>query len=369
MPFHAVLEHRPGTDMLAPHQISSLIANIYNAALDATHWANVLAASAHYIGGAAAGIWMRDPNFASSHHYHFGGDEKLREPVFAHYQSSVQQIAHHAALAGGETGGEGGPATSEYLEARLGQRHKCSSRLVVYRDPRGEPWDEAALKRMQRIAGHMRRAVSLSKWIAADSASAAAMADTLDALSAGVFLIDSSGVTVHANSYGETMLSEGRLLRSVKGKLIVGGFDPTLAIGEIVTIGAAGSARFYFAEAVARGFAGGETYVAHTFPVAADMVCKSGRRPAVAGMIVRRVQLDTCDVVARVARHYGLARRECEVLEAVVEGCGFSEIAEKLAIAPSTVKTYLRRLFAKTGATRQIDLVKLCAAFRSPFAG
>jgi hypothetical protein len=46
---------------------------------------------------------------------------------------------------------------------------------------------------------------------------------------------------------------------------------------------------------------------------------------------------------------------------------GAVEVAETLGVAASTVKTHLHRLFAKTGAKRQADLVKLVAGYAGPF--
>jgi DNA-binding CsgD family transcriptional regulator len=57
------------------------------------------------------------------------------------------------------------------------------------------------------------------------------------------------------------------------------------------------------------------------------------------------------------------------VLLALVEVGGAPEVAEALGVAPSTVRTHLKRLYAKTGASRQADLVKLVAKFSSPLAG
>jgi DNA-binding CsgD family transcriptional regulator len=45
---------------------------------------------------------------------------------------------------------------------------------------------------------------------------------------------------------------------------------------------------------------------------------------------------------------------------------GVPEVAEAMGISGSTVKTHLRRLFAKTGTDRQADLVKLVAAYANP---
>jgi len=41
-------------------------------------------------------------------------------------------------------------------------------------------------------------------------------------------------------------------------------------------------------------------------------------------------------------------------------------VAEAMGVAPSTVKTHLRRLFVKTGTDRQADLVKLVAGYVNP---
>jgi DNA-binding CsgD family transcriptional regulator len=47
---------------------------------------------------------------------------------------------------------------------------------------------------------------------------------------------------------------------------------------------------------------------------------------------------------------------------------GVPEVAAALGVAETTVKTHLSRLFEKTGAGRQADLVKLVAGFSTPLA-
>jgi DNA-binding CsgD family transcriptional regulator len=56
------------------------------------------------------------------------------------------------------------------------------------------------------------------------------------------------------------------------------------------------------------------------------------------------------------------------VLLAIVDVGGAPEVADALGIGEATVKFHLKRLFAKTGARRQADLVKLVAGFVSPLA-
>ena len=56
------------------------------------------------------------------------------------------------------------------------------------------------------------------------------------------------------------------------------------------------------------------------------------------------------------------------MLLAIVEVGGIPEVATALGVANSTIKTHVGRLFGKTGASRQADLVKLVAGFSTPLA-
>jgi DNA-binding CsgD family transcriptional regulator len=70
-----------------------------------------------------------------------------------------------------------------------------------------------------------------------------------------------------------------------------------------------------------------------------------------------------------IARAYNLTPTELRVLMAIVEVGGVPEVAVALGVAESTVKTHLGRLFVKTGAGRQADLVKVVAGFATPLIG
>jgi len=69
-----------------------------------------------------------------------------------------------------------------------------------------------------------------------------------------------------------------------------------------------------------------------------------------------------------IARTFGLTPAELRVLLAIVDVGGVPESSEKLGVAETTIKTHLKQVFAKTGANRQADLVKLIAGFSFPLA-
>jgi len=60
-----------------------------------------------------------------------------------------------------------------------------------------------------------------------------------------------------------------------------------------------------------------------------------------------------------IAMQYKLTPSELRVLRAVIEIGGVSAIADALGIKPATVRSHLHHVLQKTGAKRQIDLVKL----------
>jgi DNA-binding CsgD family transcriptional regulator len=64
---------------------------------------------------------------------------------------------------------------------------------------------------------------------------------------------------------------------------------------------------------------------------------------------------------------YGLTEAEARAADAVLDARGLSDIADKLGVSLSTVRTLLQRAFEKTDTHRQSELVQLLLAHRVPF--
>ena len=201
----------------------------------------------------------------------------------------------------------------------------------------------------------------------AKTSEAAALADTLDGLSAGVFLIDAQCRVIHANAAGQAMLREGDFLRSAGGRFVTRDAQVNRDLGEAVGNSDGGS------RAVSGAFPltahDGEQYVAHLLPMRS--LVHGNIEPALnaaAAIFVCKVELDSQSYGGLVARAFGLTPAELRVLLSIVEVGGVPETSGRLGVAETTVKTHLYRVFSKTGASRQADLVKLAAAFSSPLA-
>lgn len=187
-------------------------------------------------------------------------------------------------------------------------------------------------------------------------------ADALDCLDAGLFLIDRSGCIVHANASARAMLDRRSVLRVTDGKLVACETSTAQALQAIL----AGSRLHSGWIALPLPAPDGEHCVAHVLPPACASRGHAGKR-AIAALLVHKVAIELPSLPEAIAALYGLTPREVRVLLAIVEVGGVPETAEALGIGEATVKTHLHRLFGKTGATRQADLVKLVAGFASPF--
>ena len=65
---------------------------------------------------------------------------------------------------------------------------------------------------------------------------------------------------------------------------------------------------------------------------------------------------------AWVTAAYGLTTAEAKVAISASSGTTIGETAHQLGLSPNTVKTHLRKVFAKTGTSRQIELARLMAS-------
>ena len=218
------------------------------------------------------------------------------------------------------------------------------------------------------ITPYAHQMLLISKTADLKQSEASALADTLNGLAAGIFLVDAGRRIVHANTAGHDILRADDFLRSISGQLVARNTQANRTLDQVfadnggVAIGTRGIALPLTAH-------DGERYVMHMLPLTPATRTGIGMAgKAVAALFVRKVALDRrCGEL--VARTFELTPAELRVLLTIVEVGGVPETSAALGIAESTVKTHLHRVFDKTGARRQADLVKLAAGFSNPLAG
>jgi DNA-binding CsgD family transcriptional regulator/PAS domain-containing protein len=373
-------------------RLSALIGNIYDAALDPGLWVDVLGKTRAFIGGWAVALSWKDAVSKRGGSYFEEGDQdpRYRQLYFDKY------IKLDPCTTGQFFGQIGEPIATgdlvpydEFLQTRfykewvkpqglvdgalvlLDKSATNISFLALFRHERHGRFDDEARRRMRLVAPHFRRASLIGNVIDLKKAEAASLADTLDGISAGMFLVDATGRIVHANAAGHLMLKKASVLRAEGGRLVANDAeaDQTLA-DTFATAGDGDAAIGIKGVAVPLLARDGEHYVGHVLPLTSGARRQAGASyAAAAALFVHKAALDTPSPPEVIAKAYKLTPMELRVLLAVVEVGGVPEVAEALGIAESTVKTHLGRLYGKTGTHRQADLVKLVAGFSNPLAG
>ena len=375
--------------MQQAERMLSLVGDIYDAALDPALWFDVLGNARDFVGGSAAAIFSKDARTKSLNvHYDCGGvdpyytrlyfDEyaTLDPSTSAHVLAEVERPICTADIM----------ALDEFTETRFYQEWGRPQKLVdfgaavlersatgaalfgVFRQERHGFVDDDARQRLRQIVPHIRRAMAIGRTIELKTAEAAAFADTLDGIDAGMFLVDESGRVVHANASGQALLDERSVLRAGSGKLAAIEAAADQELSQTLTLVAGGDAAIGTkGVAVPLTARDGEHYVAHALPLTSGERRRTGAGyAATAALFVRKATLNVPSPPETIARLYKLTPTELRVLLAIVEVGGVPEVAEELGIGEATVKTHLHRLFAKTETMRQADLVKLVAAFSNP---
>jgi DNA-binding CsgD family transcriptional regulator len=372
-------------------QVSQLVGDIYDAALDPALWPHVLEQTCGYVEGVAAAIMSHDSAHKNSQFYFSWGDNPHYSKTYNETYVKLNPAITTAVLQVkvGEVGSyldliprddfQNSRFYKEWaspqgyvdsIQVTLDKSATSFAAAVIMRHARQGIVDDGVRRRMKLLAPHLRRAVAIGKVIDLNKVSAAALADTLDGLAAGIFLVDDEARIVHANTSGHVLLADGYLLRGDAGRLsaVDAEADRTLrdafaAAGiDDAAVGAKGIAVPLIADS-------GERWLAHVLPLASGMRRQArAAYAAVAAVFVRRAALDLPSPLETIADLYQLTAAEMRVLMTMVNIGGVPDVAQVLGISETTVKTHLQHIFEKTGASRQADLVKLVAGFMSPLA-
>jgi DNA-binding CsgD family transcriptional regulator len=366
-----------------------LAGNIYDTVLDRSLWPAVLKKAAQFIVGAAASIFWNDAGGAQGGVYLEDGGipPYYRDLYFSKYVNLNPTVAPRFFVPEQEP-----VATAdlvpydEFLHTRFYREWAQPQGLVdflsvtleksatkaamfgVFRHERHGVVDDATRQRMRLLAPHIRRAVLISQIIDLKQGEADLLSQAADSVRTAMIFVDAEGRIVYANAIGHALLAENNVVRTVEGRLTAPARDTDARLRDIIAAAALGDGALG-----TRGIAlplsdeAGSRYVAHVLPLTSGSRRQAGNtHAAVAAFFIHKAALEIPSPPVVIAETFKLTMTELRVLLAIVEVGGAPEVADMLGIAPSTVRTHLRRVYEKTGTDRQADLTKLVASFVSP---
>ncbi len=369
-------------------RLSDLISAIYDAALDHSLWEGAIERVTHFVEGDGAGLFFKDVSAQHVYSSHSFGLQwpmpvhqfrKIYSAYVRHFQGEIEQLISIRELMPWEQLKQTGfyeewvrpRRLVDFLSAVLDKSATSAAIFGLFRHERHGPADAAVRYRLSLLVPHLRRAVLIAQMFDLRLTESANLTETLDALSVCMFLVGDDRRIVHANVAGWAMLDAGDVLRVANGHMFACDAQDDRALRAVLVASGQGDAALGTAgTAMPLVGASGNHYVAHALPLTSGARRIAGvTGGAAAALFVRPAEMAVYSRSELVAKTFKLTPTESRVLLAIVEIGGIPEVAAALGVAETTVRTHVGRLFQKTGASRQADLVKLVAGYRSPLAG
>jgi DNA-binding CsgD family transcriptional regulator len=244
----------------------------------------------------------------------------------------------------------------------LAAKHDFQVGFNICRSARQGPFEADELRFISRLFPHLRRSLLLGFRLVGYKALQQAQFSVLDRLTVGVILLDRASKVVLANSAARAMTAGDGPLR-LRNSVVAGVSQASAQrLGGLI-------------DAALRGAPLGAMSIPHpddgrlfTILVSSirsrdiDRFGGLGMRDA-AAMVFIFDPARPLDIPAEwIMDAYRLTLAEARVALSVSSGASVAETAHRLNISPNTVKTHLRRVFVKTGASRQSDLARIMAS-------
>lgn len=374
--------------LLSTPIVSQLIGEIYDRAIDPSGWTETLERLAGAIGSANSQIGLTElPSGRTLLVRSYGVAPEWLEKQAAHYPDLFDMWSHVVADVGrpldepvnvSRDVPAARAARSPYLlEWAIPQGIRDTIGLITLREPTRignigfgttDIVTEPQLELARLLAPHIRRAMVISNLLDIATITTRTLEATLDACSAAVLIVTSSGLLMHANRAGRDLVATGDPIRIDNGfvrahaPLSQGALMQALTVaGESeATLGGIGIGVPLLGRS-------GAQYVAHVLPLRPSG--SSGRHwmsNAAAAIFVAPAQAGAQIPVDALRALFDLTAAEARVLVEVGAGRTPGEAAAALGIAESTAKTHLARIFSKTGVGRQAELVALVRSLSMP---
>jgi DNA-binding NarL/FixJ family response regulator len=365
-------------------ELSTVIGDIYDAAIDPGEWQQALASICAYTGGHSAALFWHDAATQASAVLHmFNHDPHYTQLYFEKFIPMNPLFPAAAFIEAGVIHSPGDIVPQEEFEqtrfykewvvpqglvdtlaVNLEKGATRASMLSVRTDATYGMADDEMRRRVALLFPHVHRAVTIGRLFDQSGATQRALAEVLGHIEAAVFLVGRNGTITFTNDPAKAMLKEAVLVREENGALRAAAADADRILRETFESAENGDAAVGL-----RGVAAAltdpsqERWFAHVLPLTSGRRRQAGlAHAAVAAVFVRRTAPNAPLPLEALAKLYKLTASEVRVLDAVLKVTGVKAIAEMLGISQATVKTHLNSIFRKTPAKNQNGLIKLILA-------
>lgn len=213
---------------------------------------------------------------------------------------------------------------------------------------------------------HLHRAITISNLLEVKSLHASNLQTIIRTLSTGILLVAEDGAILETNAAAEQLLNDGQIIRARNGCLEAAQPGQGVLLHRAILLAARGMQNVASGVALndlQRGF-----ITAHILPLTGGTRRSRLHRAAVAAIFLspdagQFAKIRRADILGTV---YNLTAAERRVAEVVADGKTSLQAALALGISEATMRSHLTRIFAKTGVTRQPELISLMYRLAPP---
>lgn len=362
-------------------EASELIAGFYEAALTPTHWPEVLHRLGRLFGGSTVMFGVQDRRAGPTYMAH----ARFDPAYLAVFHALNVDPRHNKPLRALLSAPVGVPQLAvdvswrdEFVRSEAfdllmrPQGLQDGAQMTLVQDPDhfvalslmqplgSEPFDEADRALMLHLLPHLQRAAQVMLRLGSLTTQVQALEEALDRLPLGIVLVDAAGRPIELNRIAARIAAEADGLRIGRDGLVAASAQATRALQHLIATAAATGA----GQGSAAGGAMALARPSGRRPLAllvAPLVREPGpsaRWPAAILFVTDPEQADQ-PPEAVLRRLYGLTPAEARLAARLLAGQELNAIAAETGVSTSTVRSHLKAIFAKTGVTRQSELVRL----------
>jgi DNA-binding CsgD family transcriptional regulator len=363
-------------------QLGSLVESVYDASVDGARWPAFLSQLAQHLGGTLPTLFLHDPRtHAGALAINVGFDEamvraykeRLAERNIwlrsgAHLLATRRVRTSHLMCSRKTLLGSEWYADyclplgiSQAIGATIHKGSVVSSNIAIMGPPGRPDFDCNDMALLEALMPHMQRALKIHMHLAEANLRQGEFVEAIEPLAVGVILVTASGQVLFANQSARCLLDNRDGLMMDRQGIRAGRSRETNALRALIGCAVTSCGQ-------RQSQSGGGLNVTRPNGRRALQVLVSPIRPqqslhlgarAVAAIYVTDPEQVSERPEVVLMRLYGLTPAEAKVAALIVRGMSARQAAEGLAISYNTVKSHLKRVFAKTGSNGQGDLIRL----------
>jgi DNA-binding CsgD family transcriptional regulator len=368
--------------MYSAEQLGSLVESVYDASIDGSRWPAFLSMLAQQLSGVLPTLFIHDTRAHSgamainvgyeagtvrSYKEHFAERNLwLRSGTHLLTPGSVRtshiMCSRQALLASEWYADYCRPLNiSQGIGATIHKDSMLTSNVAIFAGDDRADFGGEEIALLKALMPHMQRALKIHMHLAEASLKQGEFVEAMEPLAVGVILVTASARVLFANRSARRILDNRDGLMIDRQGLRAGRSRETNALHAL--IGCTAASCGHRASSSGGGLNvtrpnGRRALQVLVSPIRPQQTLHLGERAVAAIYVTDPEQVSERPEVVLI-RLYGLTRAEAKVAALIVRGMSARQAAEGLAISYNTVKSHLKRVFAKTGTNGQGDLIRL----------